>query len=101
MGKKHQSPLREATVHNTYVGSWGLRQGKWLYINKPTGEVTKMPESFKKLKGYTDFKTKGLLFDMDKDPEQRVNLYEQFPEKIKEMDALIQKYRDQGYSVIK
>ena len=30
---------------------------------------------------------------MKEDPEQRVNLYEQYPEKIFEMDSLIQVYR--------
>jgi arylsulfatase A len=98
-GEQHESPLREATVHNTYKDHYGLRYGKWLYINKPTGEVSKMPESFKKLRGYTDFNTEGLLFDMGKDPEQRENLYEQYPEKIKEMSALLLQYREQGYSV--
>lgn len=98
-GKKYSSPLREATVQNTYVGMYGLRQGNWLYINKSTGQVSKMPEFFKKLRGYSDFTTKGLLFDLKKDPEQRVNLFKQFPDVASNMDALIEKYIEQGYSV--
>ncbi len=98
-GEPSQSPLREATVHNTYKNKWGLRQGKWLYINNSTGEETKMPESFKKLRGYTDFETKGLLFDMENDPEQHVNLYEKYPETISKMDELLQKYREEGSSI--
>lgn len=98
-GEKYTSPLREATVHNTFEKAWGLRQGKWLYINAPSGEHTKMPDSFKKLRNYTDFEGDGLLFDMEKDPEQRINLFAQHPEKIDTMDQLLQKYREQGYSV--
>lgn len=98
-GKQYTNPLREATVQNTYEGIWGLRQGKWFYINKPTGQQTKMPDSFKALRGYTDFNTEGLLFDMEKDPQQRINLYEEHPEIIKEMDALLMQYREQGYSI--
>ena len=57
-----------------------------------------MPDSFKALRGYEDFTTEALLFDLEKDPGQRVNLYDLYPEKIEEMDALLQKYRQQGYS---
>ncbi|PKQ62513.1 arylsulfatase [Labilibaculum filiforme] len=98
-GKTYSSPIREATVQNTYKGMYGLRQGKWLYINKPTGEISKMPASFKKLRNYSDFKTKGLLFDLENDAEQRVNLYTENQGKVMVLDSLLQKYRQQGYSV--
>ncbi len=98
-GKKHKSPYREATVHNTYANRWGIRKGDWLYIDGPTGGHRKIPEFFKKLKGYVDFNTKGLLFNMKEDPEQHLNLYEKYPEKIKEMDIVLQKYREGGRSV--
>lgn len=97
-GENIETPIRESVIHNTYKGQWGMREGKWLYINKPTGEVSKMPEPFKELRGYTDFETIGLLFDMEKDPEQRVNLYEQYPEKVKKLDALLQKNLDEKYT---
>lgn len=98
-GEKYHSPFREATVHNTYESIWGIRKGDWLFINNSTGGHREMPESFKKLTGYTDFYTDGLLFNMKDDPEQRVNLYEEFPDKIREMDQLLQEYRENGYSV--
>ena len=98
-GEEYKSPLREATVHNTYKTKWGIRKGKWLYINDQSGGHREEPESFKKLKGYTDFKTEGLLFDMVNDSEQRVNLYDKHPEKIKEMDKLLQEYREREYSI--
>jgi len=98
-GGKYDSPYREATVHNTYESKWGIRKGDWLYINSSSGGHREMPESFKKLTGYTDFDTEGLLFNMKDDPEQRVNLYEKYPGKIREMDKLLQEYRKKGYSV--
>ncbi|GAA4237874.1 arylsulfatase [Postechiella marina] len=88
---------RKVVVHNTFKDVWGLRDGKWLYINKKTGEHSKMPDSFKKMRGYSDFETDCLLFDMDKDPEQRVNLSNTYPEKIVKMQALLQKELDKGY----
>jgi hypothetical protein len=36
---------------------------------------------------------------MAKDPAQHVNLYEENPEKIKEMEGLIRKYRESSFSV--
>lgn len=99
MGEAYQSPIREATVHNTYATKWGIRKGKWLYINDSTGGHRKLPESFKVLKEYTDFATEGLLFDMEQDPEQRVNLYEKYPEKITEMSDLLTQYRDTSNAV--
>jgi arylsulfatase A len=93
------TPLREATVHNTYEGIWGLRQGEWLYIDGPTGGHRKMPKSFMALRGYEEFESDVLLFDLHQDPGQRVNLSKQYPDRIKAMAALLQRYRDQGHSV--
>jgi len=98
-GEDYESPLREATAHNTYEKKWGIRKGPWFYIDNPSGEHTKMPESFKKMRGYTDFQTEGLLFNLEDDPEQRINLYEKYPERNKKMDSLLQEYREKGYSV--
>ena len=97
-GQDVDTPIRGQLVHNTFKGHWGIRVGKWLYINKPTGEVSKMPESFKKLRAYVDFETIGLLFDMEKDPEQRLNLFDQYPEKVEELDRLLQKELAEKYT---
>jgi arylsulfatase A-like enzyme len=100
-GEEYKSPLREATVHNTFKTKWGIRKGDWLYINHSSGGHRKMPESFQKLSGYSDFETEGLLFNMKNDPEQRVNLFERYPEQINELRTLLNDYREKGYSVIK
>ena len=98
-GEEYKSPLREATVHNTYASKWGIRKGDWLYINDTTGGHRKLPESFKKRTAYADFNTEGILFNMKTDPEQRINLYEKYPERITEMDSLIQMYRENSASI--
>ncbi|MDO6517312.1 sulfatase family protein [Zobellia uliginosa] len=98
-GKTYKSPLREATVHNTFKNVWGLRKGKWLYINKPSGQHSAMPDSFKKLRGYEDFETPALLFNMEEDAEQRNNMVEAHPDVVQEMSTILETYREQGYSV--
>lgn len=92
-GKRYKSPLREATIHNTYASKWGIRQGDWLFINDSTGGHRALPENFKKLTGYTDFDTPGILFNMKKDPEQRINLYNKYPKRVEEMNKLLNEYR--------
>lgn len=100
-GQEYHIPLREATVHNTYESKWGIRMGDWLYINHPSGGHRKIPEDFMRHKGYTEFETEGLLFNMKEDPGQRSNLYEQHPQKIEKMKKLLEQYRNQGYSVMR
>jgi arylsulfatase A len=89
--------VRTTTIHNTYKGRYGVRDGNWLYINASTGEVSKMPSYFKELRNYSDFETKGLLFDIVNDPEQRVNLYKDFPGRVKKMEELLRLELDKGY----
>ncbi len=36
-GAEYRSPIREATIYNTYAGKWGIRIGDWLYINNNSG----------------------------------------------------------------
>lgn len=97
--QNYQSPLREATVHNTYAKKYALRQGDWLYINYQDGEHSKMSEAYKKAHGYQDFDTNHLLFNLANDLEQKHNLANKHPDKVKQMDKLLTQYREQGYSV--
>ncbi len=99
LGKKYDFPEREVLIHNTYQNRWAVREGDWLYMNTNSGEHRIMPEFFKELRGYTDFETEGLLFNLENDIEQRVNLYSVYPEKVKEMDRLITDYKNQGYLI--
>jgi len=92
-GENIESPVRKEMVHNTYENKWGLRQGDWLYINSSSGEHSPMPESFKKLRNYKDFKSEGLLFNMKNDPEQRINLFAEYPEIVKELNSELNKLR--------
>ena len=96
-GKSEGEPLRTSTIHNTNRKGFAVRNGKWLYINQSTGDVSRMPDYYKKLRGYKDFTTKGFLFDLDKDPEQRTNLYNQYPKVISEMELMLKKELDRGY----
>ena len=79
-GQDYQQPLRALTVHNTFENTWGIRKGKWLFINQSSGEHSQMPDFFKQLRNYEAFQTPSLLFDMEQDPGQRTNLATQYPQ---------------------
>lgn len=99
LGETYDFPEREVLIHNTYEAKWAVRKNDWLYMNVSSGEHRRMPEFFKELRGYTDFETEGLLFNFKDDIEQRVNLYDDYPEKVREMDRLINVYKEQGYLI--
>jgi arylsulfatase A-like enzyme len=90
-GKTYESPVRKTTVHNTKPGTWAIRHEEWLYINASSGEHSKMPEEYSTLKGYTQFDTPGLLFNLADDPEQRINLFNTFPQKAEDMMMLLKR----------
>lgn len=99
LDEPYDLPQRQVLIHNTLATKWAVRKGEWLYMNVNSGEHRTMPEYFKELRGYTDFETEGLLFNIKDDLEQRVNLYEQYPEIVMELDQLIEVNKARGYLI--
>ncbi|TLX71822.1 arylsulfatase [Labilibacter sediminis] len=99
--EEYSTPFREATIQNTSKDRFTIRVGHWVLIDNHSGEHTKAPDWYNKLEGYQKYpKTNpGLLYDLSKDPSQKNNLFNQFPEKVEEMRALLNKYRTGGKSV--
>lgn len=91
--ENHETPARTVTVHNTYADIWGLREGDWLYLNKPSGRHNRLSESFQALRDYEEITTEVTLFNLRDDPGQRVNLSEQFPERVERMEQLLAEAR--------
>jgi len=95
--KPYHFKEREVLIHNTMENKWAVRKGDWLFMNVNSGEHRTMPGFFKELRGYSEFETEGLLFNLKDDLEQRVNLYEKYPERVKEMERLITMEKARGY----
>jgi arylsulfatase A-like enzyme len=87
-------PLRFATVQNTYDRAFALRKGDWLYIDAKSGEHSKASGWYNEQRGYKEETTPGVLYNLARDPGQRVNLYTEYPEKVKEMKTLLDQYRN-------
>jgi arylsulfatase A-like enzyme len=95
LGKIGSSPIREATVHHSLHGFFSIRKGKWkLTPYLGSGGFTQ-PDLIIPQKG----EAPGTLFDMEKDPREQVNLYNQFPDVVQELSSLMQLYVKQGYSI--
>ena len=92
-------PQREFLIHNTMANRWAVRKGDWLYINDSTGQHSNMPTSFSELRGYINYQTPGLLFNLREDPEQRINQYATDPDLVKSMESLITAEKAKGYLI--
>ena len=93
-GQRYEKPLRKATVQNTSEGRYALRKGDWVYFNQSTGAARKEGKDYLKKFGLKIFSkdSPGLLFNLKEDPRQSQNLSKEHPEKVEQMETLLQKY---------
>lgn len=85
---------RKGIVHHSFTGKFAYRSGKWKIIFvKGSGGLEH---------GYTKTEMKdqpiGQLYDMEADPSETKNLYEQHPEIVEELTAQLDTYVKQGRS---
>ena len=94
LGRKTDTPIREAVVHHSSIGMFAIRQGKWkLILGRGSGGFTK-PNRVKPKPG----EPKGQLYDLDKDPAEKNNVWAQHPEIVQRLTNLLDKYKTQGHS---
>lgn len=99
-GKKQAKPIREATVHHSMNNEYALRQGDWVYINSPkSAHAAAEPEWWRQQNGIQAHDQPGELFHLKRDLKETKNLYVQYPEKVKQMEALLEKYKTGSRSV--
>ena len=99
-GKKRAKPLREATVHHSMNNEYGLRQGDWVFIeSEKSAHGAAEPEWWRERNGIQKHTEPGELFHLKEDLKETKNLYAQYPDRVKEMQALLEKYKEDGRSV--
>ncbi len=87
-------PLREATVHHSLNGTFAIRQGRWKLIEgRGSGGFSK-PRKVEPKAG----EAAGQLYDMVADIAETRNLYLEQPKIVARLTALLERYRDQGFS---
>jgi len=96
LGEAYHHPIREATVHHSFDGSFAIRQGKWkLELCAGSGGWSQPGNSMAKEIGLPEIQ----LYDLSVDIKEENNLYDQYPEIVARLYKLLQKYKDEGRSV--
>ncbi|MFB3825155.1 MAG: arylsulfatase [Bryobacteraceae bacterium] len=90
LGRKLEKPIREATVLHSAEGVFAIRQGPWKLIEARTWND--------KLRSPWRAEAVNQLYNLAADPQERNNLWEQHPGIAARLKALLEKYRQQGFS---
>ncbi len=86
---------RKATVHHSINGSFAIRKKQWKLIFAPDSGGWSYPKPGSEVvKNMPPFQ----LYDLHNDPSEQYNLYNQYPEIIKELKQLMVKYIEDGRS---
>jgi arylsulfatase A len=94
LGKRRDRPIREAIVSHSVFGVFAIRQGPWKLIleNQDSGGWVK-PRGTGPTPG-----NPGQLYNLDEDPAEQENLFEKHPAIVTRLTALLERYKEQGYS---
>jgi arylsulfatase A len=91
--------IRTTHVHNTNANSYAIRHGDWLLIAAKDGYASKRDVAWEKRHDYTaDDDSSVELYNLADDIGQRKNLQAEHPQKVAELQELLAKIRQQGYS---
>ena len=94
LGCEMQEPIREAIVHHSNLGMFAIRQGAWkLILGRGSGGHSE-PKTFQPKHG----EPQGQLYNMKDDPGETRNLYQEHPEIVRRLTALLNKYDVEGRS---
>lgn len=91
--------VRKTHIHNTRENQYAIRDGDWLLVDSKTGYISGRNADWEKRRGYeADDDSPVELYNLRDDLGQRVNLSKENPERVKELQTLLAKIREQGYS---
>jgi len=93
LGKKSERPIRDALVVHSADGNFAIRQGPWKWIEGKAHPDT-LPGALKARAA--EFKPQ--LYHLAEDPAEKTDVLDKHPEVAKRLEALLNQYRDQGYS---
>jgi arylsulfatase A-like enzyme len=89
-----EEPIREATIHHSLNGAFAIRKGKWKYTAYLGSWGFSEPQIIEPKEG----EAPATLYDMENDIQEQNNLYFEHPEIVDELNKLLEKYKEQGFS---
>jgi arylsulfatase A-like enzyme len=94
LGKKSDKPIRSSMVNHSSMGVFCVRRGKWKLILDTKGSGGWVDPRDRKIKAGSP----GQLYNLSEDPYEQNNLWDEHPEKVKELKQLLEKFKRQGHS---
>ena len=94
LGRKRHAPIREAIVHHSGDGTFGIREGPWKLALALGSHGFSEPRSITPKPGEAE----GQLYNLADDPQEQRNLWLQKPEIVARLTALLKKYQTEGRS---
>ena len=88
-------PVREAVVHHSLNGTFAIRKGDWKLVVDNLGSGGFTSPANRKPK---DGEPAGQLYNLSSDPAEEHNAYDQQPQIVKELSALLDQYKAAGRS---
>ena len=96
LGEALAHPIREATVHQADDGSLSIRQGRWkLEMCAGSGGRSSPTQTEAQEMNLPDVQ----LYDLQKDIAETTNVREDHPYVVRQLSALLERYKHQGRSV--
>ena len=92
--RKLDASVREATVHHSIDGSFSIRRGNWKLEMCPGSGGWSYPRPGKECEGLPPIQ----LYDLRADIGEHRNVYEEHPEIVEELKALLTRYVRDGRS---
>ncbi len=93
LGKKPARPIRDALVVHSADGNFAIRQGPWKWIEGKAHPDT-TPGALK-LRA-PEFRPQ--LYNLVEDPAEKIDVLAKYPEVAQRLEALLNQYREQGFS---
>jgi arylsulfatase A len=91
--------VRTTHIHNTYKNKYAIREGDWLLIDHKDGYTSRRDAKWESRHGYpSDDDSPAELYNLKDDIGQRRDLAQAEPAKVIELQTLMAKIREQGYS---
>jgi arylsulfatase A-like enzyme len=94
LGERADKPVRDQIVHHSLRGMFAIRQGPWkLIMERGSGGFTR-PASVKP----KEDEPTGQLYNLKRDPAETQNVWEDNPEVVARLGALLQDLKESGHS---
>jgi arylsulfatase A-like enzyme len=89
-----ETPIRESIIHHSLNGFFAIRKGKWKYTPHLGSGGFSDPKTIQPKEG----EPMGTLYNMYDDVSETTNLYGQYPDVVRELAALLEKHKSEGYT---